>query len=342
MGNTVEQSLKTSPSDDVSLKRTMLAKLGRLKGSETDAQIAELYIVLQQDRAVAADTADKERRERLQQIVQDGRRKSLLAAKINPDGMSDAQVNERCAELQATMDRQRAEEEQRANQQRRRAHADSLFGRSCCPERHTLNLNKVDTDKNAEWLRVRNLLVDQAKFADGFLVALLGKRGCGKTQLAVSVIHRACEEELAGRYTKAIDLFRDIRRAYIQPGRGEAGVSEVEIIDAWTKYDFLVVDEFHQRGETNAENNAIINLLDRRYDARLCTVLIANQDKEEFAQSAGDSITSRIHETGEAIVCDWPSYRKPGAWKQRDISSAPGRVPLSRRLNRPSPTTYAM
>jgi hypothetical protein len=53
-------------------------------------------------------------------------------------------------------------------------------------------------------------------------------------------------------------------------------------------------------------------------DARSCTVLIANLDAAEFAENVGDSIVSRIHEIGEAVLCDWPSYRKPGGWRQSE------------------------
>jgi hypothetical protein len=49
-------------------------------------------------------------------------------------------------------------------------------------------------------------------------------------------------------------------------------------------------------------------------------VFIANQDKAAFAQSMGASITSRIHECGEAIICDWPSFRSPGQWRQQEGS----------------------
>jgi hypothetical protein len=57
-------------------------------------------------------------------------------------------------------------------------------------------------------------------------------------------------------------------------------------------------------------------LLDRRYDNLNSTVLIANQDKAAFAASVGDSIVSRIHETGESIECNWPSFRRPGMYRE--------------------------
>lgn len=63
-------------------------------------------------------------------------------------------------------------------------------------------------------------------------------------------------------------------------------------MDRLTAYDLLVIDECHQRGETAFEQNTLTNLLDRRYDARKCTILIANQSKAEFSESMGDSVVS--------------------------------------------------
>jgi hypothetical protein len=74
-------------------------------------------------------------------------------------------------------------------------------------------------------------------------------------------------------------------------------------------------DEARRQEATAAENSTLINLLDHRYDDDTVTILIANQDKKQFAEAMGDTIVSRIQEKGEAFVCDWPSYRHPGKWR---------------------------
>ena len=192
--------------------------------------------------------------------------------------------------------------------------AETAFRESECPRRHVRDLGTVDA--NPKWLEVRDLLVAQALRQRGFLVALLGPSGTGKTQLAVSVIHRVCEHYVTARYVKALELFRDFRSAYTAVGKWDAGISEESIAEKWIAYGLLVIDEAHLRAGTEFEQRTIVNMLDRRYDEMRATILIANQGKQEFAEQVGPSVISRIHQTGEAIICDWPSYRKPGSWRQ--------------------------
>lgn len=202
---------------------------------------------------------------------------------------------------------------------RRRYESERLFRTANCPLRHVEDLDKIDEAQNAAWIAKRDLLVAQAGYAAGFMVALIGVRGTGKTQLAVSVIHRCCAVGINCAYVKVMDLFKDMRRAYSPAAvRGER---EVDIIEKWSKVTLLVIDEAHQRAETAWEQNTLTNLLDLRYDARKCTILIANQTKEEFSASMGDSIISRMIETGQAIECNWPTYRKAGSWIQPEGST---------------------
>jgi DNA replication protein DnaC len=134
--------------------------------------------------------------------------------------------------------------------------------------------------------------------------------------LAVSVIDHVCHAGKSARYIKALDLFREIRRAFVPVERGRSAESEADLVEQLAGYSLLVIDECHQRGETAWEQNTLVNLLDRRYDAMRATILVSNQTREEFSAAMGDSIVSRIHETGDAIVCEWGSFRRPGAWRE--------------------------
>jgi DNA replication protein DnaC len=233
-------------------------------------------------------------------------------------------VEARLSELDAQIKAEKAELQRRWEEQQRRAMAERLFAAARCPARHVLALDRLD-EQNARWIRIRNLLVDRVPRADGFLVALLGIRGCGKTLLATSVAHQACQQLLSSKYVKGLDLFRRLRLAYTPVAKGQAGVSEEQLVDEFTAPELLIIDEVHQRGETQAENNALVNLLDRRYDDRKATLLVGNLNREDFRVAMGDSIVSRLHETGQVFDCNWPSYRKPGAWQE---PTAELRVPM--------------
>jgi DNA replication protein DnaC len=302
----IAASSKTSPSDPVQ--------------AGIDAQRAREKL-----RADAEEARRRGEERRRSEWLNDPLRAGARLAGVKTDGLSNDEIKAKLAELQelqnAQRARQQAEEAQRApyrereERDRREQFAADLFKKSACPERHEINLDLVDA-QNTEWLKVRDLLCTKAGYANGFLDVLLGLRGVGKTQLCVSVIDACCKRLMTCRYVKALDLFRDFRRAYAQVARGDNSEREDEIVAKWAAYDLLVIDETHERGETRWEQNTLVNLLDLRYDARRCTILIANLTKEDFEKVMGDSIKDRIRETGQAITCDWPSYRKPGKWKQ--------------------------
>lgn len=318
---TTEASKKTSPCDDeIELMRLSLARQGRLSAGATDQRVREEFAALQVESAVALEAArvkrEAEAKTAMRQSVVNSLKTRLRHYKIDATGMTEDQMRQRltAAEASAREIHEQKKREEATHEARRKAAR--LFAEAGCPPRHIEHLSNIDPDENPKWREIRDLLAKQATYRKGYLVALLGKRGPGKTQICTSVIQLCCESLLRCRYVKAQELFRDLRRAYTPVAKGERAETETGIVERWASYDLLVIDETQVRSDTAFEDVALTNLIDRRYDAMRCTILVANQTKEEFGHSMGSSIVSRLHETGEAIVCDWPSYRKPGSWRQ--------------------------
>ena len=140
----------------------------------------------------------------------------------------------------------------------------------------------------------------------GFLVALLGERGTGKTRMAVEILWHHIQISKHGRplYVRAVDVFMDIREAY-RP----KGPTERERVEQFTSPTLLVIDDAHERGGSDWENRLLAYIIDRRYGDQVDTLLISNQQPDEFKLSIGPSIYSRLVETGGIVVCDWPSFR---------------------------------
>src|SRR5262245_8606127 len=74
------------------------------------------------------------------------------------------------------------------------AKVESLRARWNAPLRQ---LSKTDLDRGGEWGKAETALLD--KITTGFLVALIGTRGSGKTQLAVELM-RAATNRLRSSY----------------------------------------------------------------------------------------------------------------------------------------------
>lgn len=175
----------------------------------------------------------------------------------------------------------------------------TLFEQSEIPARHA----KTETPANGPWSDSFSKV--SGSLGSGFIYAVLGTRGTGKTQLAVSLVRQnSYERQKSSLYVKALDIFIALREGFRKDGETES-----KIIKHFTKPSLLIIDAMEERGETPFEDRLLNHIIDKRYDNLRDTVLISNQTAEAFSASAGPSIVSRIHETGDKIICDWPSFR---------------------------------
>lgn len=143
----------------------------------------------------------------------------------------------------------------------------------------------------------------------GAIVALVGPRGTGKTQMAT-----LCAYEIAKRearrgghptftYCRAIELFMSLKDSY------SAQSGEKRALLEFVRPSLLVLDEVQVRSESAWEDNTLTYVIDNRYAECRATILISNLTPEAFAQSMGSSIMDRLAETGAMIECVWPSFR---------------------------------
>jgi len=141
------------------------------------------------------------------------------------------------------------------------------------------------------------------RISKGFLIALCGKRGTGKTQMAACLAQAAAIQLIPCLMIKAYDLFSRIREGFSE------GQKEQAAFEPFTGVGFLVIDETHERGHTDFEDRIMTHLIDKRYDNMSATLLISNQTPEAFTKDMGASIMSRMMETGKVIPCNWRSFR---------------------------------
>jgi DNA replication protein DnaC len=151
--------------------------------------------------------------------------------------------------------------------------------------------------------------------SQGGLVAFLGGRGTGKTQMAAEIAKEGNWSRDKGEwngnamvanktaiYRRAMDIFLDLRDR-------SAGHSEQAVLKKLTYCGLLVIDEFQERGETPFEDRIIINLLDKRYNDQRPTILIANLDRAGLSAMLSPSVKDRMRENGRSFLFDWKSYR---------------------------------
>lgn len=168
------------------------------------------------------------------------------------------------------------------------------------PERHASRMELVSVP---EWDQTLSML--KGKMGTGFIIALVGSRGPGKTQLAVELMKHACQGLISSRYVHTLEIFIDIKSTY----RREATRTERDVIAEYCSKPLLVVDECQERGETEWESRILRYIVDKRYQDKKDTLLISNGDADTIAANLGDSIMSRCNETGGLKICNWKSFR---------------------------------
>lgn len=171
------------------------------------------------------------------------------------------------------------------------------------PKRHLEQIRHLNTE--GKWYETSTGI--SKKVGSGFLVALLGPRGVGKTQIGTNVLVRGYHNQIRGMYLKAMDFFLRIKETY---NREEASHTERSLIVELAKPQVLVLDEIGQRAETPWEDRLLTYLIDLRYDEMKDTILISNQSQADFDASVGSSVVSRLTETGGIIPCNWVTFRK--------------------------------
>lgn len=155
----------------------------------------------------------------------------------------------------------------------------------------------------------------------GGLVAMVGKRGPGKTQMAAEIARGgrwpvdkgehvggfsgATVYRKTALYRRAMDIFLDLRDA----SKNHVKSSEKEVLAKLESVGLLVIDEFQERGESEWENRMMKNLFDKRYAGNRPTIVIANLTRKELFDSLGNSIVDRARENGKSIEFNWGSYR---------------------------------
>jgi DNA replication protein DnaC len=205
-------------------------------------------------------------------------------------------ANERAIAVNAEIERRRAEFQ-----------VEELRKAARVPKRYATanldDLSKLPDDTKMRYSgavrQLRQLLVKPAT------VALIGSRGPGKTHMACGLVHAFCGAGRGARYLNAMDYFIELKATY----DSQAKRDEAQVERDYLRPSLLVIDELHERGDTQWEDRMLTRLVNQRYENEKATVLVCNLAAEEFEKRIGDSIADRINQGGGIIVCDWPSLR---------------------------------
>lgn len=194
--------------------------------------------------------------------------------------------------------RRHAEEESR-KQREHNAKVAELISNASIPKRQKCATINPDGEWGSTYQKLAKNL------STGFLSALLGTRGNGKTQIGVELVKANADKLRTSRFCCATEFFMDIKASY-----KKEGVTEKDVIKEYLKPHLLVVDEIGQRSDSEWENRLLFYLVNERYEDMKDTLFIGNLEPSQLVAALGPSIASRMNETGGIINCQWDSFRQ--------------------------------
>ena len=104
-----------------------------------------------------------------------------------------------------------------------------------------------------------------------------------------------------------VDISRRVRATY----GDEAAETETKVIEDYSTCGLLVVDEIGAGSGSDHEKQMLCDVLCKRYENKLPTIMISNLGIEDIKKALGERVIDRMHEdVGSAFIpMAWGSYR---------------------------------
>ena len=180
-----------------------------------------------------------------------------------------------------------------------KAQSRSSVNRARIPKRY---LGKtLDSFENRKGDPVRTALKQGAKswatdFANADRGLLLhGVTGCGKTHIAIGILHEVITRGHSGLYCNVTDLLTRLRHSY----HSEAEEREERILEEADNVDLLVLDDMGAEAVTDWVRDRLYLIVNRRYESQKLLIVTTNCDHAELRERIGRRTASRLYEMCE-------------------------------------------
>ena len=170
----------------------------------------------------------------------------------------------------------------------------------------TLESYRVTNDGQKKALAACQRLVEAIREnAEAPNLIMTGKPGTGKSHLSCGIVldlyksHRVCRIDLP-------DLIREIRATW----RRDSEESEEKVLDWYGSISLLILEEVGTGAGSDDERARIFQVINRRYEAVLPTVIVTNLEMAELTKEMGERVIDRLREGDRSLVIfDWASER---------------------------------
>lgn len=144
-------------------------------------------------------------------------------------------------------------------------------------------------------------------YAAGRSLVLSGNVGNGKTHLACAMVQAVIREHGA---QAVIATAAEIIRVFKSTMDRSAEYSDRDVLEELSSFDLLVIDEVGAQSGSAYELGVLHEVIDRRYQLVLPTVVVSNLVTVDLARYIGDRALDRLRQAGgQAIGFNWASAR---------------------------------
>lgn len=127
---------------------------------------------------------------------------------------------------------------------------------------------------------------------------MIGNTGTGKSHLGCAITVATSDAGKDVRRIQASELIRNIKAAWAP----KAAYTEQEAIDHYGYMDLLVLEEIGVQFGSDTERLYLFEVVNKRYEACLPTVLISNLDMERLTSEVGERVVDRLREDGGRLL----------------------------------------
>lgn len=219
--------------------------------------------------------------------------------------------NRGCQACIVESERRQAESDRRQADHSKRMRIESMFKRSGIPMRfQARNFANYEAKGEGQERALRISESYASQFDEmrnrGTCMIFSGRAGTGKTHLGCAIANQVMASGSSALFTTVTDAMRLIKQSYSK----ESDTNEGDAIQTLVAPALLVLDEVGADFGTEHSKTLLFDLLNKRYENLLCTIILTNLDAVALREYMGDRVMDRLREGGGKMVSfAWDSHR---------------------------------